>query len=128
MKKWETMTDLDRSVRDWRCDEGVEGCTARATWQLVDYGDPVRPGRQVIRAHRCDDHVPAKVVETKVHFYEHVLGKSPPHRHKPEECCNPLCQGQWGTGCYCCHHGKYALQVSEEEMETIVAAYVVHKS
>ena len=20
-----------------------------------------------------------------------------------EECCNPECHGQWGTGCYCCH-------------------------
>lgn len=22
-------------------------------------------------------------------------------------CCNPKCQGEWGTGCYHCHHPKY---------------------
>lgn len=24
-------------------------------------------------------------------------------------CCNPLCKGMWGTGCYCCHHPRYLL-------------------
>ena len=23
------------------------------------------------------------------------------------KCCNPECGGHWGTGCYCCHHGKF---------------------
>lgn len=22
-------------------------------------------------------------------------------------CCNPACEGHWGTGCYHCHHPDY---------------------
>lgn len=32
-------------------------------------------------------------------------------------CCNPACGGNWGTGCYCCHHPKFDpdLDVSFQE-------------
>ena len=29
------------------------------------------------------------------------------HIQSQAPCCNPECQGQWGTGCYHCHHPSY---------------------
>lgn len=37
-----------------------------------------------------------------------ALKSAPPHGGRcVNGCCNPACGGQWGTGCYCCHHGSY---------------------
>ena len=63
----------------------------------------------------------------RIEFYELVLSECAPHSHgrhdKPcalapegESCCNPLCRGKWGTGCWCCHHGKYAPDVDDEDL------------
>lgn len=45
-----------------------------------------------------------------------------------EPCCNPECGGQWGTGCYHCHHPKFwtsapddPLRPSRQEFEDIVS-------
>lgn len=64
----------------------------------------------------------------KKRFYEWVLKLSAPHSHGrgnkkcksasgEEVCCNPACRGEWGTGCWCCHHGKYATDITVEEMK-----------
>lgn len=29
------------------------------------------------------------------------------HRHGSEPCCNPKCNGEWGTNCYHCHHSSF---------------------
>jgi len=117
---WERMVDADQRIRNWYCDEGLEGCSRQAEWVLTVNG--------VFRANRCEAHVPAGVHATqRILFYEIVLKNSPPHKHGSSPgCCNTLCGGDWGTGCYCCHHGKFALEMSNDEITRIMAPHEVH--
>lgn len=32
-------------------------------------------------------------------------------------CCNPKCNGNWGTGCWCCHSLKFAAEQAPETMQ-----------
>jgi len=84
---------------------------------------------------------PSKDVEAlnkRVRFYELVLDQCPPHTfrgrekcpHAPEgeACCNPKCRGDWGTGCYCCHHGQYATDVTDEDLDLFIEAIEQEKA
>lgn len=31
-------------------------------------------------------------------------------------CCNPMCKGNWGTGCWHCHHPKFLESCSDERI------------
>lgn len=82
-----------------------------------------------------EDVPPSKDVEAlnkRVRFYELFLDQCPPHTFKGREkcphapegeaCCNPKCRGDWGTGCYCCHHGQYATDVTDEDLDLFIEA------
>ncbi|MFI5296664.1 MAG: septum formation initiator family protein [Polyangiales bacterium] len=66
----------------------------------------------------------------RIRFYEYVLAQTRPHRripgHSEDECCHPGCQGNWGTGCFCCHHGDYACEVEDERIQVILAKVHPH--
>lgn len=58
----------------------------------------------------------------RVQFLESVIRGQGPHQAHGHacklaeahgvRCCNPACNGQWGTGCWCCHHLEYALSAA----------------
>lgn len=61
----------------------------------------------------------------RIRFYESIMQKQRGHGCGQEcriaasrgaICCNPLCNGIWGTGCWCCHSLKYATEADEETM------------
>lgn len=67
-------------------------------------------------------------VMMRMRFYESLLKSTGPHARRGSDscafakrrglvCCNPSCGGVWGTGCYCCHSGRFAAEASDEEIE-----------
>jgi hypothetical protein len=66
----------------------------------------------------------ALAAELRVTFYESIMAHQGPHGRdckiaKAAEvvCCNPACNGTWGTGCWCCHFLIYAEGADEKTME-----------
>jgi len=67
-------------------------------------------------------------LRNRVRFYESVMKGQPPHSHRGTECkaasaagaacCNPKCNGHWGTGCWCCHYLEFASAVDDESIAT----------
>jgi hypothetical protein len=49
------------------------------------------------------------IMARRIAELEKAIRETPPHNCAAagRPCCNPACGGKWGTGCYCCHHGKY---------------------
>jgi hypothetical protein len=64
-------------------------------------------------------------------FYESVMQHQPPHEIASRECkiakaagrtcCNPKCNGEWGTGCWCCHALSFAVDAELETMKAHLA-------
>lgn len=67
----------------------------------------------------------------QLRFYESIIDHMPPHQVDDHQCriafaagvgcCNPACNGQWGTGCWCCHYLSFAEQASAEEIKAHLA-------
>jgi hypothetical protein len=67
----------------------------------------------------------------RIAFYESVMQGQPPHEHGHRcrfveavsglHCCNPKCNGEWGTGCWCCHHLDFAIGIDPETMKAHLA-------
>jgi hypothetical protein len=64
-------------------------------------------------------------LRARIRFYESVMAHQPPHHRDRDhlckiaetlglDCCNPLCKGVWGTGCWCCHSLRFAAEASPE--------------
>lgn len=64
----------------------------------------------------------------QLRFYESVMAHQGPHHQRDRPCkiaeanglacCNPKCNGNWGTGCWCCHALSFA---QDAETAQIVA-------
>ena len=62
----------------------------------------------------------------KILFYESVMAHQPPHHQGDRpcqvaeanglSCCNSNCNGQWGTGCWCCHFLSFAQDADAAQM------------
>lgn len=74
-----------------------------------------------------DDDPPAPTVESlqeRIRFYESIMRHMPPHNRRDRPCkiaeanglicCNPKCNGMWGTGCWCCHALSFATEASSD--------------
>lgn len=45
-----------------------------------------------------------------------------------DACCNPACRGQWGTGCWHCHHPSFASEVAVERASKLaVRIWAMHR-
>src|SRR5271166_5030990 len=71
------------------------------------------------------------LLQQKVRFYESVMFHQEPHHHHGQRCkiaeanglmcCNPQCNGVWGTGCWCCHSLSFANEADAETMRLHLA-------
>jgi hypothetical protein len=62
----------------------------------------------------------------QLRFYESVMAHQGPHHQRDRtcklaeanglSCCNPACNGQWGTGCWCCHALSFAQDAETAQM------------
>ena len=76
-----------------------------------------------------DDDPPEPTIaslQERVRFYESVMAHQPPHHQGDRpcklaeanglSCCNPACNGQWGSGCWCCHFLSFAQDADAAQM------------
>lgn len=66
------------------------------------------------------------LLDLKVRFYESVIRHMGPHNRRDRRCkiaeanslncCNPKCNGVWGTGCWCCHALDFAREAEADTM------------
>jgi hypothetical protein len=67
-----------------------------------------------------------EVLSLRLKFYESVMQHMGPHQRGDKRCelavasglvcCNPKCNGQWGTGCWCCHSLGFADEATPDIM------------
>jgi len=60
----------------------------------------------------------------RARFYESVMKKQAPHQLGDRRCkvavaldlscCNPKCNGMWGSGCWCCHYLEFAADADDK--------------
>jgi hypothetical protein len=78
---------------------------------------------------KCNPYV--EELQKRIRFYESILSKQRPHqagerRCKIAEqhglgCCNPACNGHWGTGCWCCHSLGFAAEFEQQDIDAHLA-------
>jgi len=72
------------------------------------------------------------LLEKKIRFYESIMHGQPPHHRTSDKpckiaekhgvaCCNPKCNGNWGTGCWCCHYLEFAAEADQEAIDAHLA-------
>ena len=86
----------------------------------------------------CQCHTRAaniELLEKKIRFYESIIIGMPPHHRTADKpckiaakhevaCCNPKCNGNWGTGCWCCHYLEFAAEADQEAIDAHLALLV----
>lgn len=70
-------------------------------------------------------------LQTRLRFYESVLSRMLPHHANGRSCkiaeaaglvcCNPQCNGDWGSGCWCCHAGSFAAEATMSDIASHLA-------